>query len=148
MIIAVAVKLKQILEKGRNYAWPKPDICPACRASCLWGHGFVAACFDGFATCLMLRRYRCPACHCVIRMKPQGYFARFQASIETIRASVSQRVITGKYLACISRSRQQHWLRALKRNVLAYLGDPWRHRLAAAFERLIEIGTIPVSRSI
>ena len=96
----------------------------------------------------MLRRYRCPVCHRVIRMKPQGYFARFQAGIETIRASVCQRVTTGKYLASVSRSRQQHWLKALKRNVLAYLGDGWRHCLAEAFEHLIEIGRVPVSRSI
>jgi hypothetical protein len=148
MIISVAVELKKIFEKGRDYPWPKPDSCPACRASCLWGHGFVAAYFDGFAGCLLLRRYRCPVCHRVIRMKPQGYFARFQASIETIRASISRGVTTGKFLARMSRSRQQHWLRALKRNVLAHLGDGWRHCLAAAFEHLIQIGMVPVSRSI
>jgi hypothetical protein len=92
MINSVAVKLKKIFEKGRDYQ--------ACRASCVWGHGFVAACFDGFAICLMLRRYRWPECHCAIRMKPQGYFARFQASIETIRArnlrDNTQKIITLK----------------------------------------------------
>ena len=148
MIISVGVNIKKILEKGRDYAWQKPEICPACRFSRLWGHGFVAAYFDGVATCLMLRRYRCPACHCVIRMKPQGYFPRFQVSIETIRASVFQRLTTGKYLARMLRSRQQHWFRALKRNVLAYLGDPWRYCPATGFDRLIEIGIVPVSRSI
>ena len=76
MILSVCVKLKEIDEQGRNFHWPKPCGCPKCRSARLWGHGFVLAYFDGFSFGLWLRRYRCPDCNCIIRMKPEGYFPR------------------------------------------------------------------------
>ena len=148
MIIFVTVKLKQILKKGRRYRWPKPELCPRCGISKLWGHGYVLAYFDGLPAGVLLRRYRCPGCHCVIRLRPKGYFGRFQASIETVRASIWNRVENGRYLPGISWSRQRHWLVALLRNAVAYLGNSWKNRLSEAFDRLMHIGKVPVSGSI
>jgi hypothetical protein len=148
MIIFVAVKLKQIFKKQCNYPWPRPDLCPRCKASGVWGHGFVAAYFDALPGCVMLRRYRCPQCHCVIRMRPAGYFRRFQASIKAIYESLSLRLSKGGYLPGLSRSRQRHWLKALIRNVNAYLGQRWRHLLLAGFMRLLAMGQVPVGSRI
>ena len=148
MIITVCVKIKEIIEKGTDYSWTKPAICPRCKESKVWGHGHVPAWFDGFNEALYLRRYRCPVCGCVIRMKPSGYFKNFQASIETIRSSISHRLKTGRWPPGLSHTRQGHWLRALIKNIHVYLGNQWKGRMTEAFDRLLERGMIPVTRSI
>jgi hypothetical protein len=33
MIIFVSVKLKKIFKKQYNYPWPRPELCPRCKAS-------------------------------------------------------------------------------------------------------------------
>ena len=148
MILPVAVDLKEIYEKGRDYLWPRPEVCPRCNAGRPWGHGFVLAFFEGFTKALSLRRYRCPRCGCVIRLKPQGYFDRFQSSIETIRSTIADLLNKNRRPCGVLRTRQAHWLKALKRMARAYFGDPFEHRLLAAFDRLMGMGKIPVSRSI
>ena len=148
MILPVVVVLKEIYVKGRDYLWPRPEVCPCCKARRPWGHGFVLAYFDGFTVGVLLRRYRCPHCGCVIRLKPQGYFARFQSSIETIRTTICDLVDRKPSSSGVSRTRKAHWLKALKRKARAYLGDPFQNHLLAAFDRLIVMGKIPVSRSI
>ena len=148
LIISVAVKIKELLKKKRDYPWPRPEVCVRCGASKVWGHGFVTAWFDGFNEALDLRRWRCPACGCVIRMKPCGYFKNFQASIETIRSRISHRLKTGRWPPGLSHTRQGHWLRALIKNVHSFLGNQWKGRLIEAFDRLLEMGMIPVTRSI
>jgi hypothetical protein len=148
MIITVCVKIKEIIEKGTDYPWPRPKVCLRCGASKVWGHGHVPAWFDGFTKALDLRRYRCPACGCVIRMKPCGYFKNIQASITTIRSRISHRLRTGRWPPGLSHTRQGHWLRALIKNVHVYFGNQWKGRLIEAFDRLLEQGKIPVTRSI
>jgi hypothetical protein len=148
MILPVIVVLKEIYEQGRDYLWPRPEACPRCEATRPWGHGFVLAYFDGFTAGVLLRRYRCPRCGCVIRLKPQGYFDRFQSSIETIRSTIRDLLRQNRRPCGPFRTRQAHWLKALNRKARAYLGDPFKHRLLAAFDRMSEMGKIPVSRSI
>ena len=148
MILPVAVVLKEIYEKGRDYLWPRPEVCPKCKARRPWGHGFVVAYFDGFTAGVLLRRYRCPQCGCVIRLKPQGYFARFQSCIATIRAAIAELLRENRCPRGVFRTRQGHWLKALKRKARAYFGDPFQNHLLAAFDRLAGMGKIPVSRSI
>ena len=48
MVIFFPVILKQLFHLGRFFPWPKPERCPRCGSHRLWGHGFVAAYFDGF----------------------------------------------------------------------------------------------------
>jgi hypothetical protein len=148
MIIAVGVALKEICEESRGYAWPKPDVCPVCGSGSVWGHGYVRGYFDGCLEGVLLRRYRCAQCHCVMRLRPAGYWKRFQASIADIRTSVTERLKNCRYLSSLSRSRQRHWLKALERKAHAYWGDGAGKDLLSAFERLVEMGKTPVSRSI
>ena len=148
MIIFVRVNLKHLFKHQRNYPWARPACCPRCEMSQLWGHGFVLAYFDGLPAGVFLRRYRCPQCGCVIRVRPKGYFPRFQAAICVIRASLSRRISASGYLPKISSSRQRHWLKALKRHVTARLGNPWGSRLLAAFDLLVAAGHVPVSCAI
>ncbi len=148
MISYVPAKIKEIIEMGRDYPWPKPKVCLCCKDSKLWGHGYVESYFDGFNDALLLKRYRCPLCGCIVKLKPSGYFNRFQASIKTIRFNISYRLKNGRWPCGLSRSRQGHWLRALKRKVEAYLGKTWKLGMIEAFDHLLSQGHNPVSRSI
>ena len=113
MIIFVSVCIKEIVAKGRDFPWPRPDECPRCNGRRIWGHGFVPAFFDGYSCQVFLRRYRCPDCHCVLRLRPLGYFKRFQAPIEKIRSSIAFRLQNRRWPPSLSRARQGHWLRSL-----------------------------------
>ena len=146
MILFVRAKLKDIYEQGRNFNWPKPDRCPRCGSMRLWGHGFVLAYFDKIAHGVYLRRYRCPDCNCITRMKVKGYFDRFHTTIHTIRSCLMHRLIYGRWLTMLSTSRQRHWLAALKRKTMALFDTSMD--LMAAFDRLTTMGIIPVSRAI
>jgi hypothetical protein len=148
MIIAVVAMLKEIFAQGKDYPWPRPAECPKCKRKRLWGHGFVSAWFDECEGAVFLRRYRCPECSCVVRLKPQGYFDRFQCAKESIRTNLRHRIKTGRWLPGASRSRQGHWLRALMRNAKAYLGDVFDGDLLDAFDSLWAMGKVPVNRSI
>ena len=147
MIFLVCAKLKDIYTQGRNFNWIKPDRCPRCGSARVWGHGYVMAYFDDFHECIFLRRFRCPDCTCVIRMKPKGYFNRFHAPIDTIRSCLYHRLLYGNWNPNIAKkSRQRHWFLALKRKAMAFFG--LCHDLVSAFDLLIEMGKIPVSRRI
>lgn len=148
MILFLCVSIKEIVELGRDFPWPRPASCPGCGSGRVWGHGFVGALFDGVPQQVLLRRWRCPDCRCVMRVRPSGYFTRIQAPIDSIRSSIACRLKTGKWPAGTSRSRQGHWLRSLYRNIQAHLNRQWNAGPIAGFERLMQKGMIPVSRSI
>jgi len=148
MIISVLCEVKEIFNKGKDYEWSRPETCPSCKASNVWGHGFVPAYFDGFSGSVYLRRWRCPSCGCVIRVRPCGYFRRFQAAIEEIRSRLSSRISGGPWLPGMSPTRQRHWFLALQRRVTAYLGNGWQDGLIRAFDHFISLDQIPVSRSL
>ena len=148
MIIFVDVSLKEIFNLKEKFPWPRPETCPNCNSFRVWKHGFVIAFFDGFESGVSIRRYRCPDCRCVMRMRPVGYFSRFQSSISTIRSSISYKFFHGKWHDWISKSRQRHWFVALKRKIRAYFGDMWKKGPLNAFDSLIAVGINPASRSI
>jgi len=148
MILAIPFSLNEIVDFGPDFSWPRPSICRECGGSGAWGHGFVTAFFDETGESVCLRLYRCPECRSVHRLRPAGYFRRFQASVSTIRSSIATRLQTGRWPPGISRSRAGHWLRSLKQKTAAHLGQGWLgERLLEAFDRLIFLGKIPVSRS-
>ena len=148
MVIFSAVKLKELFKKGRDYPWQKPQGCPRCNSCRLWGHGFAEANFDGYQRPLLLKLYRCPDCGCVIRLRPKGYFKRFQTSVETIRSSIACKAATNRWIAGVERTRQCHWFRSLCRRIKVYLTDTWCQGILAGFDYLLQLGQIPVSRAI
>ena len=147
MILFVAVDLKQLFLRGRNFRWKKPAICPCCRQSHLWGHGFSDTIFEGYPAALPMRRFKCPLCRCVFKCRPKGYFSRFQSAIDTIKSRLRQRIGTGRWPSPGHGARGRHWLAALKGKVLVYLGLEWRQHLLAGFERLCQLNIVPVSGS-
>lgn len=148
MIVKVKADIKQIFKLGKKFKWQKPSICHRCKESTLWGHGFVLSFFDGFDQGLYLKRYRCPWCHAVFKLKPVGYFSRFQANIKVIFSSIVNRIYKNRYLPGLSWNRQHFWFTALKRNITAYLSNTWDKGIIAGFIQLIRMDKIPVTSSI
>ena len=147
MILPIDLDLKKISQLGKNYPWPRPSSC-RCGNPMVWGHGFVQVCFAGFSNPLEFRRYRCPLCRCVIRLRPKGYFERIQTSAATIRSILDFRIMTGFWPQGTKTNRCRHWLSALKRNAVIILGIGWHRHLMAAFDRLSKMGRVPVCRTI
>ncbi|CAO0819770.1 hypothetical protein DFAR_1110040 [Desulfarculales bacterium] len=112
------------MELGWRLPWPRPERCPRCGCVRLWGHGFMPAYFDEAPTAIWLRRCLCPDCRAVIRLQPRGYWSRFQAPVETIRQSLSNKLAWGRGDPILPRFRQRYWLKGLLRQVSRlYLGS-------------------------
>jgi len=144
----ISVSIKELIHLGRDFPWPRPERCPRCGHCRLWGHGFVPAYFEGDYKPVLLRRYRCPVCRLILRLKPSGYFQRFQTSIESIRQSLSHRFYRHLWPPGSSRQRQGHWFRSLFRQAKIYLGLSGFEDILEAFDRLMALGITPVSRSV
>lgn len=143
MILFIDVDLKEVSLLGKKFPWQKPAVCPRCLKSHVWGHGFSDTFFDGFLNALLMKRFRCPACGCVMKCRPSSHFTRIQTAIDTIRSYLAGRIETGRWPGMSERGR--HWLSALKHQSLARLGLSWRNRLIEAFDRLCSFGIVPVS---
>lgn len=104
--------------------------------------------FDLFQEGVWLKRYRCPVCGAIIVVRPKGFFPRFQSPIKTILRSISLKESKGRWLEGISRSRQLHWFKALRRRVMAVFGNVWTFGLAKAFDHFVGGGVVGVSRAI
>ena len=148
MIQFVAVILKEIFKQERNFSWNRPPKCPKCDSFKVWGHGFVPAYFDCFEVPLLLKRYRCPDCGCVITMRPASHFSGFQSSRATIRSALQRRINHGRWPPDLSSARMRHWLSNLKRQIRAHLPQSWKSGLMVSYDRLLGMGKIPVSKSI
>jgi len=148
LLLQVDVCVKDVFEQGKLFPWPRPPDCPRCHGR-IWGHGYVTAFFDGFAQAVFLRRYRCPDCRLILRLRPRGYWPRFQASIQTIVESLTDRLIHYRWPPLLSRQRQGHWLRFLIRKVRYHLGPAWRGDLLEGLRILWEDrGIMPVGRAV
>ena len=113
LILFVEVCVKTLLEVGRQYPWQRPERCPKCQGLRVWGHGYVEAYFDEVGNaCVLLKRYRCPECGVVIRVRPSGYCRRIQATVAAVRQWVLHRLEKGRWPPGSTPARQRHWLRA------------------------------------
>ena len=148
MVAFFDLDLKQIARLGRDYPWPQPSSCPQCGRPKPWGHGFVTMFFSHFAHALLFRRYRCPACGGVIRLRPTGHLPRHQSEMATIRNTLSFRLQHGRWPPGTVTNRARHWLAALKRNAFAAFGLSGRSDPMDAFDRLLALGRVPVSRAV
>lgn len=149
MIHFVSVILKEIFEQGKDYPWRRPSACLRCNHYRVWGHGFVERFFHGFATCLYLKCYRCPACGCVMTVRPDTHFSRVRCCKVIIRSCLARRLCEGRWpRSSLSPPRMRHWLANLSRQTKARLTDAWQKGLLAAFDHLAALGFVPVGRAI
>ncbi len=148
MIIECNVSIKEILKKGKKFLWKKPKSCPCCGASALWGHGFVLCYFSHVTYGVYLKRYRCPTCKSVIKLKIAGFFKGFRTCTKTIHTSIIKRIKDKLIMKGVSRGCLNYWLRNLKKNIRAILGEKWKNLLVEGFEKLLSMSIVPVSCSI
>ena len=80
-------------------------------------------------------------------MRPRDYFQRFQAPIHTIRDCLAYWVYYRRWKAGPSPPRQRHWIKTLRSRLVFYEGLNRIQDLLAGFDRLWDLGIIPVSRS-
>lgn len=146
MIHFVDAFLKDIFRMGRDYPWERPERCPNCGNWKVWGHGFVSAFFQGYSSPIFLKRYRCPVCRCIIRLRPASHFSRFQSSRHTIRSALLCRINKGRWPSGSCKARQRYWLRNLIRSMKAYLD--WGTPLNKVFDLLLGQGKVPVTCAI
>ncbi len=145
MIIAAAVNFKEIIKQEKNYNWPRPPSCPNCGRK-LWGHGYVWRYFEEAMQGCWIKRYYCPGCGLVITMRPKGYWPRFQKQSRSINWILAHREKEKRWPPGVSRQSAGHWKRNLKRQVEKLLGLI-TEIFPSGFERLIEQGLVPISRS-
>lgn len=146
MILHEEVDFKALISLGRDYPWKKPSSCTCCHAG-LWFHGWARIYLEGVSGQVWVRRLRCPGCNRVYRLRPAGYWPRFFYGIRTIRSVLKSRCGGGRWPPEIRRQVGGHWVRALLRHVRGRLGletSPFPD----GYENLIELGWVPVSRSI
>ena len=104
--------------------------------------------FVGFSQALRIRRYRCPACGGIIRLRPSGYYRRHQSPAIAIRQALSCRICSGRWPKGCVKNRARHWLAALRRNARAMLPLHEQGDLMGVFDRLAAMGRVPVARAI
>lgn len=143
MIYFVSALLKDIFELEKNYQWERPSFCPRCGHYRLWGHGYAQRYFRGFPSCLFLKCYRCPACNCVLTLRPDSHFSRIRTSRMMIRDHIEHRQAMGHWpRSDLLRSNLRYWWNNLTRRTLAFFDNRWGMGLLAAFDQLPN----PVSR--
>lgn len=149
LILFVDLCVKTLVGLGRKYPWQRPERCPKCGGVRVWGHGFVPAYFDEAGSqCVFLKRYRCPQCRVVIRMRPVGYWRRIQAAVAAVVQCVLDRIEKGRWPPGSNAARGRHWLRALKRQVRTHLGMSYAERIGEGFAELLRRGVCAVSRAV
>jgi hypothetical protein len=145
------MSVKEIYRLGRKYPFPRPRSCQreGCGSSRIWGHGFVVRYFDECAGFVELKRWRCPDCGAVYTLRPFGYWPRHHAPVRIILKSLCHRMLRGFWDKALglTRQRQDNWLRALRKNIPAFLGMSFVGGLIAGFHELIPILSVPVIRS-
>ncbi|MEK7391033.1 MAG: hypothetical protein AAB214_00560, partial [Fibrobacterota bacterium] len=146
LIIYTAVGVKELAAQGKKYAWARPEMCPRCGGTRLWGHGYVMRSFAGYEKKVWVKRWRCPDCSGVHTMRPASHWSRFQYSRFVILLCMVSRVAYGKWRWSQDRQNQQYWYPGLVKQSSRHVNTPSPD--VEAIRRLIALCIIPVSHSI
>ena len=124
LLLHLAVDVKALLELGKKYPWEKPGRCPKCEGIRLWGHGYEERYFEGVEGQVWMKRYRCPDCNAVHTCRLLGYWRLFRHPVSVIAASLTYKLIHGRWLKGLLRQTQQYWRRLLWRHASRH-EIPW-----------------------
>jgi len=114
LILHLAVDVKVLFERGKEFPWLKPLRCSRCGSARLWGHGFAERYFEGFGKCLWVKRFRCPDCFAVHTCRPLGFLRGFRYSAGVIRSSLLKKITETRWVMGIVRQNQQYWYHCLR----------------------------------
>lgn len=140
LIIHFDIKIKDLINEGKDYLWPRPAACPCCGGK-LWGHGYTARYFSECKKPLWLKRYRCIDCHAVHTLRPKTHWRRFQTALAAIVESIGSKIVDNCWLADIPRQRQQYWFQGFKTqlgiNNPAAAGSTFKHLRSLLTSKII-----------
>ena len=143
--------VKEIFSLGKKYPFYHPPQClnENCQSQRIWGHGYRDLYFDDISGQLSMKRYRCADCGVVYILRPSDYFGRHHASKILIINRLSKRINDGFWDTSrnLTRQRQGHWLKALKKNIVKYLGIDFTKDLINGFHKLMDLQKVPILRS-
>ncbi len=151
IVLFIMMCVKDISRLKKDYPFYRPEHCQrkGCSSTKLWGHGFVELYIDGYEQTLWFRRWRCPVCGCIHMIRPLGYWLRHHTPVHIIVKGLCHRLTYGFWLKTLgpSRQRQQHWFRALRKNIKARLGMDFMGDLIGGLQELVLLPMVPVIRS-
>jgi len=70
--------------------------------------------FEGFGTCLWVKRFHCPDCLAVHTCRPLGFLRGFRQSVAVIRSSLLKKIMENGWVRGLARQNQQYWYRCLR----------------------------------
>ena len=70
--------------------------------------------FEGFGTCLWVKRFHCPDCLAVHTCRPLGFLRGFRYTAAVIRSSLLSEIGGGGWLKGCALQNQQYWYRCLR----------------------------------
>ncbi|CAO0819991.1 hypothetical protein DFAR_1260044 [Desulfarculales bacterium] len=97
VVLFVEAYVKKIIELEWRCPCPRPERCHGVGVSGFGGVASLSAYFDEALTAIWLRRFLCPDCRAVIRLRPRGYLSPFQALVGTIRQGLSNKLARGRW---------------------------------------------------
>lgn len=109
LVLLTSVNLQLLQNLKKAYPWKRPECCPRCSGTRLWGHGYVARYFDEEQQPLWMKRWRCPDCGAVHTVRPAEYWRRFLLPWFVVLASLLEKLVHGRWLSLTNRQRQQYW---------------------------------------
>jgi hypothetical protein len=146
MIIYIQnINVKEIIKLGKKYPWKRPERCPVCMDTRLWGHGYVCRYLEKCEQLVYLKRYRCPDCRSVHTCRPGEYWKGFFYSIQSIIRSLIHKIRYNSYLTDISRQVQSYWYKGLMFQISRYKNI--KRPLLSDLYKLIKMNIIPVTCS-
>lgn len=147
MILSEDIDLNELQTSGKAFPYKRPGNCKKCHSSRIWGHGYVTRYFDEYGI-VYLKRWICADCGSVVTIRPAGYFSRHHRTIVGTRGSITHRLETGQWIRGpdLTRQRQGHWLRALRKNIKVWLGLEWINKTVDGFSELMNLGQCPIIR--
>lgn len=115
----VVPTLQEVLEKGKDADWIKPESSFCCCAV-YWWHEWRERWWGEER--IWVRRLICSVCKKGFTLSPQELWPRFQASSSQITQACQQRIDQTQWVAGYSHSRIRWWVR-VARKLIALFGD-------------------------
>lgn len=143
--------VKEIFLLGKKYPFYRPPHClnKHCKSQRIWGHGYRNFYFDDVSGPVTMKRYICVDCGTVYTLRPIDYWPRHHLPKKTITERLTNRIAQGTWDTTlnVTRQRQGHWLRALKKNIIKFLGLDFIKDLSGGFQNLMALQKVPIQRS-
>ena len=111
--------LKEVLEKGKDCKWRKPDSSICCGAA-YWWHGWRVRWYGNRE--IFVRRLICSSCKKTATIRPRELWPRFQASSSQIVEACQKRIGHQQWVDGYSHSRIRWWVR-VARKLIELFGD-------------------------